>query len=192
MPPSLAHCVGAGDDLAGRVRPLRAAAPATAVLALAREARLLGRIVNVRPAPLGAAVMRASSLVPEPLLTHHLATIAGPLGLRAAGFMTAALCAAVNSAECPARAMQGMHIWGLMRPSSPLVGMAWQPVATGARRDRRHVPDGRGAALSHRTSATRRDPGWRSTFSATRICSARDAVAGDPTPPLALQVACLN
>jgi 2-polyprenyl-6-methoxyphenol hydroxylase-like FAD-dependent oxidoreductase len=41
-----------------------------------RESRLIGDIVNVRPAFIGAAMMRASALVPEALLTRHLASIA--------------------------------------------------------------------------------------------------------------------
>ena len=35
-------------------------------------------------------------------------------------------------------------------------------------------------------------PWVRRTFSATRICSAREAVAGLPAPPLEFHVACLN
>ena len=35
-------------------------------------------------------------------------------------------------------------------------------------------------------------PWVRRTFSATRICSAREAVVGEPTPPLDAQVAVLN
>src|SRR5262245_45435271 len=35
-------------------------------------------------------------------------------------------------------------------------------------------------------------PWVRSTFSATAICCSREAIAGDPTPPLAAQVAGLN
>jgi hypothetical protein len=45
----------------------------------------------------------------------------------------------------------------------------------------------RGPHLGHALS-----PCVRSTFSATRICSDRDAVAGLPTPPLEDQVAGLN
>ena len=43
---------------------------------LARESKLIGQLVNVRPAFLGAAAMRTSSLVPEALLTRHLASVA--------------------------------------------------------------------------------------------------------------------
>lgn len=73
---TLAHCVGHGDDLpAAFARYAQFRRPRT--LALARESRLLGRIVNARPSFLGAAAMRASSLVPEALLTRHLASVAG-------------------------------------------------------------------------------------------------------------------
>jgi 2-polyprenyl-6-methoxyphenol hydroxylase-like FAD-dependent oxidoreductase len=43
---------------------------------LVRESALVGRIVNLRPAVLPAAAIRASVLVPEGLLTRHLATVA--------------------------------------------------------------------------------------------------------------------
>jgi 2-polyprenyl-6-methoxyphenol hydroxylase-like FAD-dependent oxidoreductase len=46
------------------------------VRSLIRESRLLGEIVNVRPSFVGAALMRASALVPEALLTRHLASVA--------------------------------------------------------------------------------------------------------------------
>lgn len=73
---TLAHCVGHGDDLpAAFARYAQFRRPRT--LALARESRLLGQIVNARPSFLGAAAMRASSLVPEALLTRHLASVAG-------------------------------------------------------------------------------------------------------------------
>lgn len=72
----LAHCVGAGEDLPDAfVRFATFRRPRT--LALARESRLIGRIVNVRPAVVGGAAVRASSLVPEALLVGHLASIAG-------------------------------------------------------------------------------------------------------------------
>jgi 2-polyprenyl-6-methoxyphenol hydroxylase-like FAD-dependent oxidoreductase len=43
---------------------------------LIRESALIGRIVNMRPAVLGAAASRATVLVPESLMTRHLATVA--------------------------------------------------------------------------------------------------------------------
>ncbi len=46
-------------------------------MAIVREARLIGRLVNLRPQALGAAATRASVLVPEFVLTRHLASIAG-------------------------------------------------------------------------------------------------------------------
>ncbi|MET0474691.1 MAG: FAD-dependent oxidoreductase [Mycobacterium sp.] len=73
---TLAHCVGAGEDLT-RAFAEYAAFRRPRAMALARESRLLGRIVNVRPASLGEAAMRASSLVPEALLTRHMASVAG-------------------------------------------------------------------------------------------------------------------
>ncbi|MCV7424131.1 FAD-dependent oxidoreductase [Mycobacterium yunnanensis] len=73
---TLAHCVDVVDDLPGafaRYTELRR--PRT--LALTRESRLFGRIVNARPALLGAAAMRASAAVPEVVLRRHLAAVAG-------------------------------------------------------------------------------------------------------------------
>jgi hypothetical protein len=43
---------------------------------LVRESKLIGDIVNIRPTLLGAAMMRASAMLPEALLTRHLASIA--------------------------------------------------------------------------------------------------------------------
>jgi 2-polyprenyl-6-methoxyphenol hydroxylase-like FAD-dependent oxidoreductase len=43
---------------------------------LVRESALIGRIVNLRPALLGAAATRATALVPEAVLTRHLASVA--------------------------------------------------------------------------------------------------------------------
>lgn len=71
----LAHCLGPTADPAtafGRF----VAARRPRVQALARESKLLGQLVNVRPAFLSAVAMRASSLVPEAMLTRHLASIA--------------------------------------------------------------------------------------------------------------------
>lgn len=71
----LAYCVGRGDDLpAAFARFAAARRPRTR--ALARESRMIGRLVNVRPAVVGAAVMRASAVVPEATLTRHLASVA--------------------------------------------------------------------------------------------------------------------
>ncbi len=74
---TLAHCVGDDDaDLpAAFARFAELRKPRTS--ALVRESRLLGRLLNARPALLGAAAVRASSLVPEALLTRHLASVAG-------------------------------------------------------------------------------------------------------------------
>ncbi len=46
------------------------------VAALTRESAMIGRIINLRPAAVGAFASRASALVPEGLLTRHLAKIA--------------------------------------------------------------------------------------------------------------------
>lgn len=46
------------------------------VRALVRESATLGRIVNLRPVVLSAMATRASALVPEAVLTRHLATVA--------------------------------------------------------------------------------------------------------------------
>ena len=45
--------------------------------ALVRESALIGRIVNLRPAFLSAAASRAAVLLPEAMLTRHLAAVAG-------------------------------------------------------------------------------------------------------------------
>ncbi|MEE6164321.1 MULTISPECIES: FAD-dependent oxidoreductase [unclassified Mycolicibacterium] len=69
-------------ELAGRAPDLPTAfAQFTAdrrrrVQMIVRESRLIGRIVNLRPPVLSAAAIRASVLVPEFVLTRHLATIA--------------------------------------------------------------------------------------------------------------------
>jgi 2-polyprenyl-6-methoxyphenol hydroxylase-like FAD-dependent oxidoreductase len=47
------------------------------VRALVAEARTVGRIINMRPAALGAVAARASALIPEAMLARHLATVAG-------------------------------------------------------------------------------------------------------------------
>jgi 2-polyprenyl-6-methoxyphenol hydroxylase-like FAD-dependent oxidoreductase len=46
------------------------------VRALVRESRMIGELVNLRPAMLSAAVSRATVLVPEAMLTRHLAAVA--------------------------------------------------------------------------------------------------------------------
>lgn len=43
---------------------------------LVRESALIGRMVNLRPALLSAAAIRATALVPESVLTRHLASVA--------------------------------------------------------------------------------------------------------------------
>lgn len=71
----LAHCVGPADDLpAAFARFVAFRRPR--VGPLVRESRLIGEVVNVRPAFVGAALMRASALMPEAVLTRHLASVA--------------------------------------------------------------------------------------------------------------------
>jgi 2-polyprenyl-6-methoxyphenol hydroxylase-like FAD-dependent oxidoreductase len=43
---------------------------------IVRESKRIGQVLNLRPQWLGALAVGASSLVPEPMLTRHLATIA--------------------------------------------------------------------------------------------------------------------
>lgn len=71
----LAHCIGKGDDLAGAFTRF-AAARRPRVRRLMRESRVIGEVVNLRPAFAGAALVRASAVVPEAVLTRHLSTIA--------------------------------------------------------------------------------------------------------------------
>lgn len=52
------------------------------VRALVRESRMIGRIVNLRPAVLSAAAGRATMLMPEALVTRHLASIAARSAFR--------------------------------------------------------------------------------------------------------------
>lgn len=47
------------------------------VRALVAEARTVGQIINMRPTALGALASRASALIPEAMLTRHLASVAG-------------------------------------------------------------------------------------------------------------------
>ncbi len=71
----LAHCVGSGDDLPAAFDRF-AAARRPRARSLARESRMIGQLVNVRPSFIGAAAIRASALVPEAVLTRHLASVA--------------------------------------------------------------------------------------------------------------------
>jgi len=71
----LAHCVEHADGLPAAFARY-AAVRRPRVRPLVRESRLIGEIVNVRPALAGAALMRASALMPETLLTRHLASVA--------------------------------------------------------------------------------------------------------------------
>jgi 2-polyprenyl-6-methoxyphenol hydroxylase-like FAD-dependent oxidoreductase len=71
----LARFVDGDDDLAAAFARF-AAFRRPRVRALVRESRLLGQIVNLRPAFLSGLATRASVLVPEALMTRHLATVA--------------------------------------------------------------------------------------------------------------------
>jgi 2-polyprenyl-6-methoxyphenol hydroxylase-like FAD-dependent oxidoreductase len=46
------------------------------VRALVRESAAIGRVVNLRPAFLSGVASRATALIPEPVVTRHLALIA--------------------------------------------------------------------------------------------------------------------
>ncbi|MGW4100083.1 MULTISPECIES: FAD-dependent oxidoreductase [unclassified Mycobacterium] len=72
----LAALAARGPDL-GRAFSRFAALRRKRVMTIVREAQLVGRVVNLRPPALGAAATRASVLVPEYVLTRHLASIAG-------------------------------------------------------------------------------------------------------------------
>lgn len=52
---------------------------------LVRESKLIGQVVNLRPAVLSAAAGRATALVPEAVLTRHLAGIAAGSAFRLPG-----------------------------------------------------------------------------------------------------------
>jgi 2-polyprenyl-6-methoxyphenol hydroxylase-like FAD-dependent oxidoreductase len=53
------------------------------VRSLVRESATIGRIVNLRPALLSAAACRATVLVPEAVLTRHMATVASRSAFKA-------------------------------------------------------------------------------------------------------------
>jgi 2-polyprenyl-6-methoxyphenol hydroxylase-like FAD-dependent oxidoreductase len=70
----LAHFVDQTDDLAAAfARFERFRRPR--VRALVRESANIGKIVNLRPAVLSAVAIRATVLVPEAVLTRHMATV---------------------------------------------------------------------------------------------------------------------
>jgi 2-polyprenyl-6-methoxyphenol hydroxylase-like FAD-dependent oxidoreductase len=71
----LAHCVKHAIDLPSAFARY-AAFRRPRVRSLTRESRLIGQMVNMRPAFVGAAAIRASSVLPEAMLTRHLASIA--------------------------------------------------------------------------------------------------------------------
>lgn len=64
-----------GDDLAAAFDAF-AAFRRPRVAALVRESEMVGRALNVRPGFLSAFGGRVSALVPEPVVTRHLATLA--------------------------------------------------------------------------------------------------------------------
>lgn len=53
------------------------------VRALVRESRMVGEMVNLRPAALSGLASRATALIPEPLVVRHLASIAASSAFRA-------------------------------------------------------------------------------------------------------------
>lgn len=72
----LAALAAKGPDLASAFSRF-AALRRRRVGKIVREAELIGRLVNLRPSALSTAATRASVLVPESVLTRHLASIAG-------------------------------------------------------------------------------------------------------------------
>src|SRR3954465_3303189 len=96
-------------------------------------------------------------------------------------------------ANAPIGLSSAVHIWrGLMKPNKPLEGIAPQPVVMVGAVGTVGVAHTAGLPAWAPHSGQAFSPCVRRTFSATRICSARGAVAGLPTPPLEDQVACLN
>jgi 2-polyprenyl-6-methoxyphenol hydroxylase-like FAD-dependent oxidoreductase len=71
----LARFVFGPDDLAAAFARF-AAFRGPRVRALVRESKLVGQLVNLRPAFLSGVAGRATVLVPEALMTRHLATVA--------------------------------------------------------------------------------------------------------------------
>jgi 2-polyprenyl-6-methoxyphenol hydroxylase-like FAD-dependent oxidoreductase len=71
----LAACADAAADLASAFARF-AAFRRRRVSAIVRESAMLGRVVNLRPAMLSTAASQASALVPEAVLTRHLAEVA--------------------------------------------------------------------------------------------------------------------
>ncbi len=72
----LAACIAAGPHVASACRTFESVRRGR-VTAIVRESKLIGRIVNGRPAVLTGAVIRASVLGPDLLVRTHLAQIAG-------------------------------------------------------------------------------------------------------------------
>ena len=71
----LARCVDGDDGFAAAFARF-AAFRGPRVRALVRESKLVGELVNLRPAFLSGVAGRATVLVPEALMTRHLATVA--------------------------------------------------------------------------------------------------------------------
>jgi 2-polyprenyl-6-methoxyphenol hydroxylase-like FAD-dependent oxidoreductase len=71
----LARFVAGADDLAAAFARF-AAFRRPRARALVRESKVVGQLVNLRPALLSGLVGRATVLVPEALMTRHLATVA--------------------------------------------------------------------------------------------------------------------
>ena len=72
---ALARFVDGDDDLAAAFARF-AAFRRPRVRPIVRESKLIGQIVNMRPAQLSGLASRASVLVPETLMTRHLAAVA--------------------------------------------------------------------------------------------------------------------
>jgi 2-polyprenyl-6-methoxyphenol hydroxylase-like FAD-dependent oxidoreductase len=72
---TLGHCAGPTDELPDAFARF-AAFRRPRARQLIRESRLIGELVNLRPAFVAAAVIRASALIPEAVLMRHLASVA--------------------------------------------------------------------------------------------------------------------
>jgi len=72
----LAACIATGPDVDSACRTFERVRRGR-VTAIVRESKLIGRVVNGRPAALAGAMIRASVLGPDLLVRRHLAQIAG-------------------------------------------------------------------------------------------------------------------
>ncbi|WP_197380136.1 FAD-dependent oxidoreductase [Mycolicibacterium mengxianglii] len=78
---TLAFLVAQAPDIAGAFSHF-AATRRPRTTSLVRESALIGKLLNLRPAALSALAGRASGLIPEAVLTRHLATVAAGSAFR--------------------------------------------------------------------------------------------------------------